>query len=93
MDTPLWVVLNALAVLYESEASAYAARLKKQMLNVMSEIKDISKQAHVVAFSAQIVAARSGNSAREFRAVANVLPQLTGELDKLVQQAIGFDQP
>jgi methyl-accepting chemotaxis protein len=42
-----------------------AARVKKQLSGVMSDIESIAKQAHIVAFNAQVVAARSGASGRE----------------------------
>lgn len=37
--------------------------MRQQLLDVMGEIKGISKQAHMVAFNAQIVAARAASLA------------------------------
>jgi hypothetical protein len=43
----------------------------------------------MVAFNAQIVAARAGEAGREFAVVAGVLSGITGEIDALVKQALG----
>jgi hypothetical protein len=86
--TPLLAVLNNITAIYEKEARGHASKVKTQLLGVMGEIKDISKQAHMVAFNAQIVAARAGAAGREFSVVANVLTNITSEIDKLVQAAL-----
>jgi Methyl-accepting chemotaxis protein (MCP) signalling domain/Type IV pili methyl-accepting chemotaxis transducer N-term len=86
--TPLLAVLNSITAIYEKEARAHAHAVKCQLQDVMSEIKDISKQAHMVAFNAQIIAARAGNAGREFSVVANLMTNITGEIDKLVQAAL-----
>jgi len=86
--TPLLVVLNSLTAIYEKEARRHANQAKNQLLDVMSEIKAISKQAHMVAFNAQIIAARAGVAGREFSVVASVLTGITGEIDKLLQVAL-----
>lgn len=87
--TPLLAVLNSLTAIYEKEARNHASRAKSQLLDVMGEIKTISKQAHMVAFNAQIIAARAGTAGREFSVVATVLTGITGEIDKLLQSALG----
>lgn len=86
--TPLLAVLNSLTAIYEKEARNHASRAKSQLLDVMGEIKTISKQAHMVAFNAQIIAARAGTAGREFSVVATVLTGITGEIDKLLQSAL-----
>ena len=86
--TPLLATLNSLTAIYEKEARQHASRAKSQLLDVMGEIKTISKQAHMVAFNAQIIAARAGTAGREFSVVATVLTGITGEIDKLLQSAL-----
>jgi hypothetical protein len=71
--TPLLAILNNITAIYEKEARSHASKAKNQLLDVMSEIKAISKQAHMVAFNAQIIAARAGTVGREFSVVATVL--------------------
>lgn len=86
--TPLLAVLNSLTAVYETQARNHANAVKNQLQDVMSEIKDISKQAHMVAFNAQIIASRAGHAGREFSVVANVMTNITSEIDKLVQAAL-----
>lgn len=86
--TPLLAILNSLTAIYEKEARQHASRAKSQLLDVMGEIKTISKQAHMVAFNAQIIAARAGTAGREFSVVATVLTGITSEIDKLLQSAL-----
>ncbi|HSV53418.1 MAG TPA: type IV pili methyl-accepting chemotaxis transducer N-terminal domain-containing protein [Burkholderiaceae bacterium] len=86
--TPLLAILNSITAIYEKEARSHASKVKNQLKDVMSEIKAISKHAHLVAFNAQIIAARAGNAGREFSVVAGVLTGITGEIDKLVQAAL-----
>jgi hypothetical protein len=86
--TPLLAVLNALTLVYEEQAKRHAVTLKKQLLEMMADIKTIAKQARVVSFNAQIVAARAGDAGREFKVVASVLTNITGEIDDLVHQAL-----
>jgi hypothetical protein len=86
--TPLLVVLNSITALYEKEARQHANTAKNQLQDVMSEIKAISKHAHMVAFNAQIIAARAGTAGREFSVVASVLSGITSEIDVLLETAL-----
>ena len=86
--TPLLAILNRLTQIYEEQSKHHAVKLKKQLLSMMTDIKTIAKQARMVSFNAQIVAARSGAAGREFSVVASVLTNITGEIDDLVHQAL-----
>ncbi|RZI40862.1 methyl-accepting chemotaxis protein [Herbaspirillum sp. HC18] len=87
--TPLLGVLNRITQVYEELSKRHAWQVKKQLQGIMSDIESISRQARMVAFNAQIVAARAGNAGREFAVVAGVLSDITGEIDELVRQAVG----
>lgn len=86
--TPLLAVLNGLTLVYEEQSKRHAVILKKQLLGMMTDIKTIAKQARMVSFNAQIVAARAGDAGKEFSVVASVLSNITGEIDDLVQEAL-----
>ena len=86
--TPLLGVLNSITQVYEEESKRHATMLKKQLHHIMGDIKTISKQARMVSFNAQVIAARAGDAGREFSVVASVLTGITGEIDKLVQVAL-----
>jgi hypothetical protein len=86
--TPMLAVLNQFTQIYEEESKRHSQTAKKQMSELMGEIKTISKQARLVAFNAQIVAARAGHTGREFAAVASVLSDITGQMDDFIVQAV-----
>lgn len=85
--TPMLAILNQFTQIYEEESKRHSQNAKKQMGELMGEMKTISKQARLVAFNAQIVAARAGHTGREFAAVANVLSDITGQMDEFILQA------
>lgn len=86
--TPLLVTLNSLTAIYEQEARAHAKKMEQHLHAAMDEIKSISKQAQVVAMNARIVAARAGDSGREFAVVATELIAITGDIDTILQTAM-----
>jgi len=86
--TPLLAALNALTLVYEEQSQRHARQLRRELHAMMGDIKSIAKQARMVAFNAQIVAARSGAPGREFAVVASTLTNITGEIDQLVEEAM-----
>jgi hypothetical protein len=86
--TPLLSVLNGLTLVYEEQSKRHAQLQRKQMQDMMGDIKTIAKQARMVAFNAQIVAARAGAAGKEFAIVAGVMSSITGEIDDLVVAAL-----
>ena len=86
--TPLLSVLNALTLVYEEQSKRHALQQRRQMHELMGDIKTIAREARMVAFNAQIVAARAGPVGREFAVVASTMTNITGEIDALVQTAL-----
>lgn len=86
--TPMLAVLNRITQVYEELAKRNALQVKKHLQGIMNDIKSIAKQARMVSFNAQIVAARAGQAGREFSVVAGVLTDITGEIDDLVHEAL-----
>lgn len=86
--TPMLAVLNGITQVYEELARRHARQVKKQLHGIMTDIESIAKQARMVSFNAQIVAARAGMAGREFSVVASELSNITGEIDILVRQAL-----
>jgi hypothetical protein len=87
--TPLLSVLNALTLVYEEQSKRHALMQRRQMQELMGDIKTIARQARMVAFNAQVVAARAGPVGKEFAVVASTMSNITGEIDELVQTALG----
>lgn len=88
MATPLLALLNRITQVYEELSKRHALRVRKQLVGIMSDIESIARQARMVAFNAQIVAARAGTAGKEFSVVAGVLSDITGEIDTLVKEAM-----
>lgn len=86
--TPLLSTLNGLTLVYEEQAKRHAQLQRRQMHEMMGDIKTIARQARMVAFNAQIVAARAGQVGKEFAVVASTMTNITGEIDELVQTAL-----
>jgi hypothetical protein len=86
--TPLLSVLNGLTLVYEEQSKRYAKAQQRRLQEMMGDIKTIARQARIVAFNAQIVAARAGQAGREFAAVAGTMSTVTTELDELARAAL-----
>lgn len=86
--TSILAVLNSLTQLYEDLSKRHATTVKKQLHSIMSDIESIAKQAKMVSFNAQIIAARAGTAGKEFSVVAGLLTSITGEIDELVREAL-----
>jgi len=86
--TPLLSVLNGLTLVYEEQSKRHAQTQKRQLQAMMGDIKTIAKQARMVAFNAQIVAARAGMAGKEFAVVAGTMTSITAEIDDLVHEAL-----
>lgn len=86
--TPLLSVLNGLTLVYEEQSGRHAQAQRRQMHDMMGDIKTIARQARMVAFNAQIVAARAGPAGKEFSVVASTMTTITAEIDDLVHAAL-----
>lgn len=86
--TPMLEMLNGITLVYEREAQARAQALKRELQDMMQDVKNIAKQARMVSFNAQIVAARAGQAGREFSVVAGELTNITSKMDDLIHAAL-----
>jgi hypothetical protein len=86
--TPLLSVLNGLTLVYEEQFRRHAQHQQRELREMMGRIKTITKQARLVAFDAQIVAARAGTAGRDFASVAGHMTTITADIDDLVQQTL-----
>lgn len=88
MATTIVSLLNEVTLAYEHESKRRAAIRNKQHLELMGSIQKIAKEARIVSFNAQVIAARAGESGREFSVVASVLTDITEKMDNLAVAAM-----
>jgi hypothetical protein len=85
---PMLDLLNRLTQIYEAEAARHAVAQHQRQQALMGDIQTIAKQARIVAFNAQVSAARAGAAGREFAVVADTLTRITGEIESPVSAAV-----
>lgn len=80
--------LNKATGTFDAISKAQSERLFKELSGIVSDIHTIAREAKIVSFNAQVIAARAGQQGREFAVVANVLSGISTEIDGLTQKAI-----
>lgn len=86
--TPLLAILNQITAVYEEQSKRHARLMRHRLHTIMTDIETIAREAKMVAFNARIVAARAGETGKEFAVVAGVLSRITTEIDDLVKVAL-----
>ncbi len=79
--------LNLATTAFDEVTKARSDAMIKELAGIVGDIQSVAKEAKVVSFNAQIMAARAGVHGREFAVVANVLSDITGEIDGLTRKA------
>jgi hypothetical protein len=79
--------LNTATTVFDEITKAKSDAMMKELAGIVGDIQSVAKEAKVVSFNAQIMAARAGQHGREFAVVANVLSDITGEIDGLTRKA------
>ncbi len=79
--------LNTVTTAFDDITKAKSEAMMKELVVIVGDIQSVAKEAKVVSFNAQIMAARAGQHGREFAVVANVLSDITGEIDGLTRKA------
>jgi uncharacterized protein YoxC len=79
--------LNTATTAFDDITRAKSDAMMKELAGIVGDIQSVAKEAKVVSFNAQIMAARAGQHGREFAVVANVLSDITGEIDGLTRKA------
>ncbi|MBT0570807.1 type IV pili methyl-accepting chemotaxis transducer N-terminal domain-containing protein [Curvibacter sp. CHRR-16] len=62
--------------------------LFQELQHIVGRVQEIAREAKIVSFNAQVIAARAGTEGREFSVVANVLAGISGQVTELSQQAL-----
>lgn len=82
--------LNAATTAFDQLNKAQSETLMKELAGIVASIQTVAREAKVVSFNAQVMAARAGQHGREFAVVANVLSGITSEIDGLSLQAVSL---
>lgn len=82
--------LNAATTVFDQVGRAKSETLMKELAGIVESIQTVAREAKVVSFNAQVMAARAGQHGREFAVVANVLSDITQEIDGLSLQAVSL---
>jgi hypothetical protein len=82
--------LNAATTAFDQVGKAKSESLMKELAGIVASIQTVAREAKVVSFNAQVMAARAGQHGREFAVVANVLSGITSEIDGLSLQAVSL---
>jgi len=82
--------LNTATTAFDQINRAQSETLMKELAGIVASIQTVAREAKVVSFNAQVMAARAGQHGREFAVVANVLSGITHEIDDLSLQAVSL---
>jgi hypothetical protein len=80
--------LNTATTTFDNIAKGQAGHMMKELTGIVSDIQTVAREAKIVSFNAQVMAARAGQNGREFAVVANVLSGITAEIDGLSRKAV-----
>jgi methyl-accepting chemotaxis protein len=80
--------LNTATTTFDNISKGKSTLLMKELSGIVSDIQTVAREAKVVSFNAQVMAARAGQHGREFAVVANVLSGITVEIDGMSRKAI-----
>lgn len=85
---PILDALNTATNTFDRIFKDKSDMLVKEITGIVSDIQTVAREAKIVSFNAQVIAARAGQHGREFAVVANVLSGITSEIDGLSKKAI-----
>lgn len=80
--------LNTATTTFDNIAKEQAGHMMKELTGIVADIQSVAREAKIVSFNAQVLAARAGQNGREFAVVANVLSGITAEIDDLSRKAV-----
>lgn len=82
--------LNTATTAFDVAGKARADSMMQELSHIVASIQTVAREAKVVSFNAQVMAARAGQHGREFAVVANVLSGITHQIDHLSLQAVSL---
>lgn len=80
--------LNVATSAFDQIARHNETELMTELTHIVTDIQSVAREAKVVSFNAQVIAARAGEQGRGFSVVANVLSDITHEIDRQSKRAM-----
>jgi len=80
--------LNLATSVFDEISARREQRLMSELKGIVTDIQQVAKQAKIVSFNALVIAARAGDSGREFGVVAGTLSEISTEVDRLAVKGI-----
>lgn len=80
--------LDAATTVFDQIQRRQSDAMMGELSGIVAAIQTVAREAKVVSFNAQVMAARAAAHGREFAVVANVLSGITAEIDRLSLQAV-----
>lgn len=82
--------LNAATSAFDQISVAKEASIMKELKGIVGDIQSVAREAKVVSFNAQVIAARAGSVGKEFAVVANTLANISTEVDTLAKKGLAL---
>lgn len=79
--------LDTATTAFDDITRSRSGAMLKELVSIVGDIQGVAKEAKIVSFNAQVMAARAGQHGREFAVVANVLSSITDVIDGLTRKA------
>lgn len=80
--------LNTATTTFDAIAKSKEEQLMKELTGIVTNIQTVAREAKVVSFNAQVIAARAGDHGRGFAVVANVLSGIAADIDQQAKTAM-----
>jgi len=80
--------LNTITTAFDELHSAKEAATMRELKEIVLVIQNVAREAKIVAFNAQVIAARAGSGGREFSVIANTMVNISSEVDRLARQGV-----
>lgn len=81
-------VLNAATSVFDHISTDKETSIRRELKGIVGHIQSVAREAKVVSFNAQVIAARAGAVGREFAVVANTLAQISQQVDDLARKGV-----
>lgn len=80
--------LNLATSAFDAIAARREQHLMRELRGIVTDIQQVAREAKIVSFNAQVIAARAGHAGREFGVVAGRLSDVSGDVGQLARKGL-----